>query len=133
MTPDVIQDLDLVIGDQEVPFDTDLLDIHVQDTEDLPFIVLHHLVIIPIQDPFKDLPKGVTFIMIDIIQLIIFAVIVDIMIVTEDMKMKGKEITIGDVVRVMVGGEITLTDLKTGLMVDMKVLIEEDIKMIIEV
>jgi len=56
MTPDAIQDLDLVIGDQEVPFDTDLLDIHVQAREDLQFIVLHHLVIFLIKDPFKDLP-----------------------------------------------------------------------------
>jgi len=71
--------------------------------------------------------------MIDIIQLIIFAVIVDIMIVTEDMRMKGKDTMTGDVVRVMVEGGITLTDTTKGLMVDMKVLIEEGIKVIIEV
>ena len=64
---------------------------------------------------------------------VIIKVIEDLMIVTEDMMMKGKDIMRGDDMRVMMEGELILTDIMTGLMEDRKIMIEEDIIMITEV
>lgn len=64
---------------------------------------------------------------------VIIKVIEDLMMVTEDMMMKGKDTTRGDDMRVMVAGELILTDIMTGLMEDRKIMIEEDLIMIIEV
>jgi len=55
------------------------------------------------------------------------------MIVPEDTMMKGKDITRGDDMRVMMEGELIMTDIMTGLMEDRKIMIEEDIIMITEV
>jgi len=64
---------------------------------------------------------------------VIIKVIEGLMIVPEDMMMKGKDITRGDDMRVMMEGDLILTDIMTGLMEDRKIMIEEDIIMITEV